>query len=136
MLADLWLGPTNAFVLATALLGATLFVWMAAASSPAALYGFAALFGLANGAAQGIWVGTLAAITPDPATIGVRFGMVCTLTAFATLAGPPTAAALIQASAGRYAPAQAWAGSVILLAAAVIAVGRVYQTGWRLWVKV
>lgn len=107
------------------------------ASAPSA-WAFAVLFGLANGCAQGVWAGALAGIVGPQhrARLGTRFGMVCTLTAFATLAGPPTATALIQAAGGRYVGAQVWAGAVICLGAGAVAVGRGLQAGWGFWVKV
>jgi len=70
----------------------------------------------------------------DQAHMGSRFGMVCFVTAFATLAGPPSAAAIVE-SAG-YTWAQVWAGSVILLGAGLVAVGRVLKAGWKLRVTV
>ena len=135
--ADLWLGASNTFVLAVLLLGAAHFVW-AAVSSEAGMWAFVVLFGLANGCAQGIWAGALAGVVgpANRARLGTRFGMVCTLTAFATLAGPPTASALIQAADGKYVAAQVWAGVVICLGAGALAVGRGLQAGWRVWVKV
>ena len=135
--ADLWLGPVNTFAASVLLLGAAHFVWTAVASE-AGLWAFAAFFGLANGFAQGVWAGALAGVVgpANRARLGTRFGMVCTLTAFATLAGPPTASALIQAAGGSYLGAQLWAGLVICLGAGAVVVGGGLQVGWRFRVKV
>jgi hypothetical protein len=55
-------------------------------------------------------------LTTDPSKLGVRFGMVCSTLAFASLAGPPTAGALIQSDNGGFLKAQIWAGSVTISA--------------------
>ncbi len=135
LIADYWLGSINTFIVSAAFLGATLFVWTGVYTRPA-MYGFAVLFGLANGAAQGIWIGSLSTLTPDARKMGVRFGMICTLTAFATLAGPPTASAIIQGSGGVYTWAQVWAGTVILLGTVAVVASRVHMVGWKLGAKV
>ncbi len=62
--------------------------------------------------------------------------MVCTVTAFATLAGPPTASAIIQGSGGTYTWAQLWAGAVMLVGAMVVAAGRIYLVGFKLRIKI
>ncbi|PSN66777.1 hypothetical protein BS50DRAFT_634254 [Corynespora cassiicola Philippines] len=49
--------------------------------------------------------------------LGVRFGMVCSTLAFASLAGPPTAGAFIESSNVSFLKAQIWAGSVTIAAA-------------------
>jgi MCP family monocarboxylic acid transporter-like MFS transporter 3 len=64
-----------------------------------------------------VFVGGLASLTTDPSKLGVRFGMVCSILAFASLAGPPTAGALIQVDHGGFLKAQIWAGSVTMCAA-------------------
>ncbi|KAL2260634.1 hypothetical protein VTK26DRAFT_5311 [Humicola hyalothermophila] len=134
-LADRYAGPINLYALHTLLLGCLVFAWTAV-DSRGGMYVFSAFFGLANGAAQGLFAGALASLTRDPRKMGTRFGMVCTIAAFASLAGPPTAGAIIDKSGGKYLWAQVWAGLVIVLAAFVLASSRVAVTGWRLWVKI
>jgi MCP family monocarboxylic acid transporter-like MFS transporter 3 len=56
-------------------------------------------------------------LTTDPSKLGVRFGMVCSILAFASLAGPPTAGALIESHTGGFLKAQIWAGAVTISAA-------------------
>jgi hypothetical protein len=63
-----------------------------------------------------VFVGGLASLTTDPSKLGVRFGMVCSTLAFASLAGPPTAGALIQDDNGGFFKAQIWAGTVTISA--------------------
>jgi MCP family monocarboxylic acid transporter-like MFS transporter 3 len=67
-----------------------------------------------------VFVGGLASLTTDPSKLGVRFGMVCSALGFASLAGPPTAGALIQSDNGGFLKAQIWAGSVTICAALFI----------------
>ena len=59
-------------------------------------------------------MGGLASLTTDPSKLGTRFGMVCSILAFASLAGPPTAGALIQADDGGFFKAQVWAGTITI----------------------
>ncbi len=132
--ADFCLGAVNTFALSAAFLAATLFAWTGVHTAPA-MYVFAVLFGLANGAAQGVWVGCLVALTRDQARVGTRFGMVCTLAAFAALAGPPTASSIVGAT-GTYTWAQLWAGAAIMLGTAAVVVGRTYLVGCRVCVRV
>lgn len=68
--------------------------------------------------------GGLASLTRDPAKVGTRFGMVCSVLAFATLAGPPIAGSLIQSMNGRFLAAQVWAGAVTLTGALFITASR------------
>jgi ethanolamine transporter EutH len=57
----------------------------------------------------------LASLTNDPAKMGTKFGMVCSVVGFATLAGPPTAGSLIERIDGSYLGAQIWAGIFTLV---------------------
>ena len=100
------------------------------------MYAFAAVYGLATGATQGIFVGSLASLTKDLSKTGTRFGMVCSILAFASLTGPPIAGGLIQSEEGRYLGAQVWGGTVVVLGAFTVGLARVYKTGWRLGVKI
>lgn len=134
-LADYILGPVNTFTIMTMILAGMVFAWIGI-HTRTDMYVFAVFFGLANGAAQGVYVGALASLTKDPRKMGTRFGMVCTIVAFATLAGPPTAGAIIDKDNGRYIWAQVWAGIVIALGSCTIGMARVKSTGWRLKVKI
>ncbi|RYO96821.1 hypothetical protein DL765_011394 [Monosporascus sp. GIB2] len=118
-LADDHLGPLNAYILAVGAFALVLFTWIAV-NSALAMYLWAAAFGFTNGAAQGAFVGALASLTSDPRKIGTRFGMVCGVLAFASLAGPPTAGAILGVSGGWYGWAQIWAGAVEILAMIVL----------------
>lgn len=67
-------------------------------------------------------------MTTDPSKLGVRFGMVCSILAFASLAGPPTAGALIESDNGGFLKAQIWAGTLTISAALFICMARWTQT--------
>lgn len=111
-----------------------IYCWTAV-TSRAGTYAFAVVYGLSTAAVQGIFVGALASLTKDLSKIGTRFGMVCSILAFATLTGPPIAGALIENSGGQYKTAQIWGGTVILLGSLTVGLARVYQTGLRMKVK-
>lgn len=132
--ADRFLGPINTFTLMTFLLGVASFAWVVV-KSRVDMYVFAVFFGFVGGAAQGVYVGSLASLTQDPRKMGTRFGMVCTVVAFATLSGPPTAGAIIDQSGGRYVWAQLWAALVIVLGSVVLAAARCSTTGLKWNVK-
>ena len=59
--------------------------------------------------------------------MGTRFGMVFSIIAFATLAGPPTAGALIQSDDGSFLGAQVWAGTVAVIGALFICAAKASQ---------
>lgn len=134
-LADHHLGPINVYILSLTCLSAVTYSWIAVRTRTA-MYVFSVFYGLATGASQGTFIGALASLTQDPRKMGTRFGMVSTLLGFATLAGPPTAGAIIGESGGVYTWAQVWGGSVALLAAASVGVARVNLTGMKLKAKV
>ncbi|KAL0938176.1 MFS monocarboxylate transporter [Colletotrichum truncatum] len=133
-LADTFIGPVNMFFLLVSSVGCLLYGWIGVRDR-AAMYAFSAVYGVAVSSSQGMFVSALASLTKDPSKMGTRFGMVCTILAFATMAGPPTAGAIIDRSGGRYVFAQIWGGTVMVLCALMIAAARVWGTGLRLFVK-
>ncbi|KAI1503584.1 major facilitator superfamily domain-containing protein [Biscogniauxia marginata] len=134
-LADDYLGPINAYILSIIAFAATLFSWIAIKSTPA-MYAFAVLFGLTNSATQGAVSGALASLTKDPAKMGARFGMCFTIVSLATMAGPPTAGAIIDLCGGAYLWAQVWAGAVTVMSVAAIVMARWWITGSKLRVMI
>ncbi|KIE00965.1 Major facilitator superfamily domain, general substrate transporter, partial [Metarhizium majus ARSEF 297] len=128
-LANTHVGPINVFIMATAFVGVMLFIWTTI-TTRASMYVFSVFYGLAVSANQSTYVPSLASLTQDPQKMGIRFGMIETLCAFSTLAGPPTAGAIIDRT-GSYALAQIWGGSVMLAAALTLAASRVSITGWK-----
>ncbi|KAK4669463.1 uncharacterized protein QC763_203260 [Podospora pseudopauciseta] len=134
-LADNYIGPINMHAFQMFLLGCMFFFWLAV-DSATGLYVFAIFLGFAMGAAQGVFGGALASLLKDPRKMGTRFGMVCTLCAFSSLAGPPTAGAIIDRSNGTYTWACVWAGTVVVLASFIIMSARIAVTGFKLAVKI
>lgn len=130
-IADRQLGPINTFAAATLVLACVDFAWIAVGTR-AEMYVFSVFLGMANGAAQGIVLGALASLTADPRKMGVRFGMVATLSGVATLAGPPMAGAIIDGMGGRYLWAQVWAGCILLSSSFIIAAARFSKSGKRI----
>ncbi|KND93473.1 Riboflavin transporter MCH5 [Tolypocladium ophioglossoides CBS 100239] len=134
-LANNHLGPINVFVCSTVFLSTMFYSWISV-TTRTGMYIFCAFFGVAVSANQGTFVASLASLTRDPRKMGIRFGMVETLCSFATLAGPPTAGAIIDHSGGEYFWAQAWAGTVVAAAALTFAASRVAATGWKWTIKI
>lgn len=118
--ADRHLGALPTLVVASAALGAVLFSWILV-RTVGGLYAWSAVYGVATGATQGIFVGALASLTKEANKMGTRFGMVCSVLAFASLAGPPTAGALIQSDGGGFLRAQIWGGAATVAGAGLIA---------------
>jgi predicted MFS family arabinose efflux permease len=112
-LSDRWFSPLLTLVVASMFLACMLFVWIPV-KTLSGMYAWVVLYGLATGGTQGIFTGALASLTKDPSKMGARFGMVCSVLAFATLAGPPTAGVLIESMNGSFVGAQAWAGAVTI----------------------
>lgn len=132
-LADNALGPITTLMVALCVLSLMLFSWIGATGSTG-IYVWSCFFGLAAGGAQGVFGGALSSLTKDPRKMGTRFGMVATSLGFASLAGPPTAGAIIDRSGGSYVGAQIWAGTAIAVAALTIGACRTVITGrqWRM----
>jgi MFS family permease len=117
--ADRHLGALPTVIVSSAILGVMLFAWVPV-KSVGGLYAWSVIYGLATGATQGIFVGALASLTKQPDKMGTRFGMVCSVLGFASLAGPPTAGALIQSEGGGFLGAQIWAGAVTVAGSALL----------------
>ncbi|PNP48314.1 hypothetical protein TGAMA5MH_00597 [Trichoderma gamsii] len=134
-IADRWTGPINLFIAALAAVFAILYSWTAV-TTRTGMYVFSVVYGLSIGANQGLFVASLTSLTKDPQKMGVRFGMVETLSALATVAGAPTAGAIIDHDHGNYFWAQIWGGSVMAAATVIFVSCRISVTGWKLWAKV
>ncbi|KAH6892150.1 major facilitator superfamily domain-containing protein [Thelonectria olida] len=133
-LADYHMGPINTFLMGEALLAMMIYSWIGV-KTRTGLYVFSVFFGFANGACQGTFVGANASLTQDPKKMGTRFGMIQTLSAISSLAGAPSAGAIIDRSNGKFIWAQVWGGTIMLLAACFIAASRIASTGWVLRAK-
>ena len=122
-LSDRWFNPLLTEALAGIFLACMLFVWIPV-KTLGGMYAWVVVYGFATGGTQGMFTGALASLTHDPAKMGTRFGMVCSVLALATLAGPPIAGALIESMDGSFVGAQAWAGPVTLTGGLFIVAAR------------
>lgn len=86
------------------------------------MYAYSVVMGFVNGAAQGIFSSAASSFVQDVRKMGTWIGMVFAICGFATLAGPPTMGAIIDASGGKYIWAQIWAGSTIVIGGILILV--------------
>ncbi|KAH8891394.1 MFS general substrate transporter [Thozetella sp. PMI_491] len=134
-LADWYTGPINMYIMASFLFGVITIAWTGVRDKTG-MYVFTIFYGIMSGVTQGVFVGSLASLTNDPRKMGTRFGMVCTVVAFASLAGPPTAGAIIDHAGGSFTYAQVWAGLVIISASLLFSVSRCTITGLKLWRKI
>ncbi|CAG8978963.1 hypothetical protein HYALB_00012416 [Hymenoscyphus albidus] len=134
-LADRYIGPLNLLIPWVLLCGILMFCW-ALVSTVAGLYIFAVFYGLAVGAAMGLFAGTIPSLTKDLDKIGTRVGMVLTLISFGPLTGPSVAGALIARSGRGYVSAQMWAGGCLMGAVMALLAARLIITGFHVKVKV
>ncbi|KAF2204427.1 MFS general substrate transporter [Delitschia confertaspora ATCC 74209] len=130
-LADLKFGPYNTTIPFAFITGIILFCW-ASVHSVGTLYAFSITYGLLTAGFQGLFPATMTSLTKDMSKVGVRNGMGFGIAGLAALTGPPLAGALIQRNGGNYFVAQMWSGSVVILGAFVLVLGRLCKTGWVL----
>ncbi|KAI6782906.1 monocarboxylate transporter [Emericellopsis cladophorae] len=129
-LADRSFGPAHEFSSMLCAIGLALSAWTAVATC-VEMYFFVAFYGFVTGAGQGCYFGALASLTKDPQKMGMRFGMVSTMTAFAVLTGPPTGGALIERMDGLYVGAQVWGGSDAVATAVSVLGSRLATKGFK-----
>ncbi|KAL3957793.1 hypothetical protein ACCO45_008371 [Purpureocillium lilacinum] len=134
-LASNHFGPINTYSVATFFVGVGFFSWIGV-TTRAGMYVFCVFWGIVIAANQGVFVGALASLTKDPRKMGTRFGMIETLSSFATVAGPPTAGALIDRAGGSHLSAQIWAGVFMTAGATIFMSSRIAATGWKWRAKI
>jgi MFS family permease len=100
-IANWHVGVMNTYVTATVFFGTVTLCWIAV-HDRVGMYVLSVFFGLGNGVCQGLFLGSLASLTKDSRKMGTRIGMVHTLVAFATLAGPPVCAYTLFTSSQSY----------------------------------
>lgn len=91
------------------------------------LYALCTAFGLVVGTLQTLFLAVSSSLAKDEHTKGVRIGVLCTVTSFSSLTGPPLGGAIIHLDHEQYTPAVVWAGTSILLAFLVLLGGKVYE---------
>ncbi|KAI1808445.1 MFS general substrate transporter [Daldinia bambusicola] len=117
--ADHAIGPVVIYGLNCFALGIAAFGWIGVRQKPH-MYAYSALMGFVNGAVQGIFTSAASSFVQDVRKMGTWIGMAFAICGFATLAGPPTMGAIIDASGGNYLYAQIWAGSTIIVGSSII----------------
>lgn len=85
---------------------------------------------------QGMLPPSLGSLTKDLSKMGVRFGMVFSICAFALLIGQPLAGALIEANGGGYLYAQMYAGACMMMGVIFMVTARTRIVGWNLKVNI
>jgi MCP family monocarboxylic acid transporter-like MFS transporter 3 len=121
IIADRYLGAINTYGLNSIALGIMAFGWTGV-HGRTQMYIYSGVMGFVNGAAQGVFPGATSSLVTDVSKMGTWVGMVFAICGFATLAGPPTMGAIIDASGGAYTWAQLWAGLVIIIGSAAVLV--------------
>ncbi|KAI1393430.1 MFS general substrate transporter [Hypoxylon trugodes] len=118
-IADRYVGPVYTFGLNCIALGVMAFGWMGV-HRRADMYAYSVIMGFVNGAAQGIFSSAASNSVKDVRKMGTWIGMVFAICGFATLAGPPTMGAIIDASGGKYIWGQLWVGLTIVIGGSLI----------------
>lgn len=116
-------GPITVFV-PVALSCAVILLSWTAVTTPAGLYVWSVFYGAASGGIQSLFPACLTSLTTDFKKVGVRMGMIFTITGFATLVGPPVAGAIITSMGGSYHGAQGFAGALMMLGMGFAAAAR------------
>ncbi|EFQ29668.1 major facilitator superfamily transporter [Colletotrichum graminicola] len=134
------IGTINIFAPMALMTGTIMYCW-AGVHSITGLYFWSVFYGISVGGVQSLFPSVLSSLTTDPQKQGTRMGMVFTVVSFASLTGSPIAGAIIDAMGGRYAGAQAFAGSCMILGMIFVLSARVCKTrkmgvGAFAWIKV
>ena len=132
-LADKYMGPMNihiSFSLAAATLA---FCWIAIKNTVGIVM-FSVLYGFFSGSFVALGAPIVFSLTKDPSTIGTRVGMLTGMCGVGLLIGNPIAGAILDR--GSWVGLQAFAGSLVIAAATIIACARIARYGSRLCIKV
>lgn len=128
-------GPLNMMIPTCLVCGIGLLCWMAV-RTPAQLYGWSVVYGIAAGSLQSLFPAGLSSLTTDLRKQGTRMGMVFTIVSFAVLTGNPIAGAIIGSMGGRYEGAQGFTGACLLVGMGFLIAARWVRmrrtgTGWK-----
>ncbi|KAI1418981.1 MFS general substrate transporter [Xylaria sp. FL1777] len=108
------IGNLNVIVPVSLVWAVVSFTWLAVDSVPG-YYAFTVVYGIVAASFQCLFPSTVARITPRLDTIGTRLGMAFSVSAIASLTGPPIGGAIQTASGGGFRAPQIWAATVTLL---------------------
>ncbi|CAG9990712.1 unnamed protein product [Clonostachys byssicola] len=131
MIADHVFGEVNTWNMVCFLLSGMLFAWIGVRSQPA-MYAYSVLMGFLNGAAQGIFPSAVNSLSIGTDKLGTRLGMVFGLCGVASLAGPPTMGAIIDANKGQYLWAQVCGGTLMCVGCLTVGSARLFFARTRL----
>ncbi|VUC33502.1 unnamed protein product [Clonostachys rosea] len=131
MIADHVFGEVNTWNLVCFLLSGMLFAWIGVRTQPA-MYAYSVLMGFLNGAAQGIFPSAVNSLSIGTDKLGTRLGMVFGLCGVASLAGPPTMGAIIDANKGQYLWAQVCGGTLMCVGCLTVGSARLFFARTRL----
>lgn len=113
--------------------GILLYCWIAVRNI-GGIISFSVVYGTIAAGVQVMFPAAFSSLATDLSKMGVRVGMILSIVAFACLAGPPLAGALIERGGASYLYAQIWGGTSMIVGALVVVMARVAGTGWE-WRK-
>lgn len=129
LVADGYTGPMKLllpFVFASSII---LYTWISV-TSYSGLLPFAIFYGMFGAGVQGLFPSALASLTDDPKQKGVRMGMILSIAGLGSLAGPPTAGALVSADGGVFLYAQIFSGTMMMGGALILSLNQLM--GWKI----
>ncbi|KAF2966235.1 hypothetical protein GQX73_g7329 [Xylaria multiplex] len=110
------------------------FTWLAVHDVPG-YYAFTVVYGIVTASFQCLFPSTVARITPRIDTFGTRLGMAFSVSAVASLTGPPIGGAIQTANGGGFRAPQTWAAIVTLLSSVLFVALRIHMGGLSLRAK-
>ncbi|KAI8966819.1 MFS general substrate transporter [Daldinia sp. FL1419] len=119
LIADRYDASIETYGLNCVTLGIMAFCWIGV-HTRGGMYAFSVAMGFVNGAAQGIFSSAISRFITDPSKMGTWIGMTFGICGVATLAGPPTMGAIIDASGSKYIWAQIWVGLTIFMGGSIV----------------
>ncbi|KAJ8107844.1 hypothetical protein ONZ43_g6610 [Nemania bipapillata] len=125
------IGNLNVIVPISIIWAAVSFSWLAV-HNVAGYYAFTVVYGIVSASFQCLFPSTVARISPRLDTIGTRLGMAFSVSALASLTGPPIGGAIQTASGGGFFAPQIWAATVTLISALLFVALRIYMVGLSL----
>ncbi|KAI1174758.1 major facilitator superfamily domain-containing protein [Nemania sp. FL0916] len=132
MIADR-IGNMNVIVPISLIWVAVSFSWLAV-HDIGGYYAFTVVYGIMSASFQCLFPSTISRISPRLDTIGTRLGMAFSVSALASLTGPPIGGA-IQTAGGGYQAPQIWAAVVTLLSFILFVALRWHMGGLNLKIK-
>jgi MFS family permease len=118
-----------------------IYIWIVISpehSSIAGYMAFAGVYGFVSSGVLSVFPAVCASLVPPDKIqmVGVRLGMIMTCISIPVMIGPPIGGALIQACQGGYLGAQAFFGSVLLVALGFLVALRFARVGRTIVVRV